>query len=190
MHKSNYLVKDRLLYYVDKGNNLVRLSITKSGNMPNYLGQVYNPLFEASDDGNVFIVSMYPNIAIIKTPDYTFEVNYKGRISEYAIKYDRTTKKWLLVYQLSNGKYRTMVFNKNRIEYDDDVIMYNAQPLGNIDFCNNTIYDPADGKIIGTNIAKNTAKEFNCSVVDESSKLQFTGRGFKIYNKNNIYNYG
>ena len=190
MHKSNYLVKDRNLYYVDKGNNLVRLSINKSGNMPNYLGQVFNPFFEASDDGKVFIVSMYPKTAIITTPDYTFEVDYNGRINEYAIKYDRAAQKWLFVYQLSNGKYRTMVFNKNRIEYDDDVIMYNAQPLGNIDFCNNTIYDPADGKIIGTNIAKNTAKEFNCSVVDESSKLQFTGRGFKIYNKNNIYNYG
>lgn len=190
MHKSNYLVKDRNLYYVDKGNNLVRLSITKSGNMPNYLGQVYNPFFEASDDGKVFIVSMYPKTAIITTPDYTFKVDYNGRINEYAIKYDRVTQKWLFVYQLSNGKYRTIVFNKNCIEYDDDVIMYNAQPLGNIDFYNNTIYDSADGKIIGTNIVKNTAKEFNCSVVDESSRLQFTGRGFKIYNKNNIYNYG
>ncbi|MCI8700586.1 MAG: hypothetical protein HFJ47_04535 [Clostridia bacterium] len=190
MHKSNYLVKDRDLYYVDKGNNLVRLSITKSGNMPNYLGQVFNAFFEASDDGKVLIVSMYPKTAIITTPDYTFEVDYNGRINEYAIKYDRATQKWLFVYQLSNGKYRTMVFNKNRIEYDDDVIMYNAQPLVNIDFCNNTIYDPADGKIIGTNIVKNTAKEFNCGVVDESSRLQFTGRGFKIYNKNNIYNYG
>lgn len=190
MHKSNYLVKDRNLYYVDKGNNLVRLSITKSGNMPNYLGQVYNPFFEASDDGKLFIVSMYPKTAIITTPDYTFKVDYNGRINEYAIKYDRVTQKWLFVYQLSNGKYRTIVFNKNCIEYDDNVIMYNAQPLGNIDFYNNTIYDPADGKIIGTNIVKNTAKEFNCSVVDESSRLQFTGRGFKIYNKNNIYNYG
>lgn len=189
MHKSNYLVKDRDLYYVDKGNNLIRLSITKSGNMPNYLGQVYTPFFEASDEGKVFIVSMYPKTAIITTPDYTFEVDYNERINEYAIKYDHATQKWLFVYQLSNGKYRTMVFNKNRIEYDDDVIMYNAQPLGNIDFCNNTIYDPADGRIIGTNIAKNTAKEFKCSVVDESSRLQFTGRGFKIYNKNNIYNY-
>ena len=29
-----------------------------------------------------------------------------------------------------------------------------------IDFHNNTIYDPSDGKIVGTNIVKNTAKEF------------------------------
>lgn len=119
------------------------------------------------------LVSMYTKTAIVTTPDYTFEVDYNGRINEYAIKYDRATQKWLFVYQLSNGKYRTMVFSKNRIEHNDDIIMYNAQPLGNIHFCNNTIYDPADGKIIGTNIVKNIAKEFNCSIVDESSKLHF-----------------
>lgn len=190
MHKSNYVVRDRNIYYIDKGNNLVKLSVTQNGNMPNYLGQVYNPLFEVSEDGKVFVASMYPKTAIITTPDYTFEVSYSGKINEYAIKYDKATNRWLFVYQLPNGKYRTLVFNKNRVEYDDDLIMYNAQPLSNIDFYNNTIYDPADGRIIGTNISKNAAKEFKCSVVDESSRLHFTGRGFRIYNRNNIYNYG
>ena len=189
MHKTNYLVRDNDVYYVDKGNNLIKLTITQYGNMPNYLGQVYNPLIEAVGD-KVFMFSMYQKTAIVTTPDYTFEVKYSGKINEYAIKYDKATNKWLFIYQLSNGKYRTIVFNKNQIEYDDDTLMYNAQPLSNIDFHNNTIYDPADGKIVGTNLLKNTAKEFECSVVDESSKLEFTGRGFKIYNKNNIYNYG
>jgi len=68
--------------------------------------------------------------------------------------------------------------------------MYNADTLGNIDFCNNTIYDPSDEKIVGINLVKNIAKEFDCNVVDESSKLKFTGTGFTIYNKDNIYNYG
>lgn len=190
MHKTNYLVRDRDVYYVDKGSNLVKLSVTSRGNMPYYLNQVYNPIFEVSDDGKVFVVSMYPKKAIITTPDYTFEVKYSGKIREYAIKHDKVTGKWLFVYQLSNGKYRTMVFNKNHVEYDDDIISYNAQTLSNIDFYNNTIYDPTDGKIIGTNLVKNTAKEFKCSVVDESSRLQFTGRSFKIYNQTNIYNYG
>ena len=188
-HKSNYLVKDKTVYYVDKGNNLVKLVITKSGNMPTYLGQVYNPLIEEVD-GKVFTVSTYPKTAIIATPDYNFEVSYSGRINEYAIKYDGRTDKWLFVYQLPNGNYRTMMFNKNQIEYDDDTIVYNAQTLSNIDFNNNTVYDPADGKIIGINIHKNVAKEFVCNVVDEGSKLEFTGKGFRIYNKDKIYNYG
>lgn len=190
MNKTNYIVKDKDVYYVDKGYNLVKVSVTPHGNMPSYLGQVYNPLFEVSRDGKVFIASLYPKRAIIHTDTYNFEVNYTGWINEYAIKYDSITHKWLFVYQLSNGKYRTMVFGKNKVEYDDDVINYNAMPLSNIDFYNNTIYDPDDGKIIGTNISKSTAKEFRCSVVDESSKLEFNGRGFKIYNKDSIYNFG
>lgn len=190
MHKTNTLISDKHLYYVDKGNNLVKLAVTQQGNMPTYLGQVYNPLFEAAEDGSVFSASMYPKTAIITTPDYTFEVEYSGRIGEYAIKRDPVTKSWLFVYQLPSGKYRTMVFNKKKIVYDDDFIRYNAQPLSNIDFYNNTIYDPDDGVIVGTNTARNVAKEFKCSVVDESSKLQFTGCGFRIYNKSNIYNYG
>ncbi len=190
MHKSSYLVRDRNLYYVDKGNNLVRLYITTNGNMPSYLRQVYNPFFEVSDDGKVFIMSMYPKTALITTPDYNFEVDYSGRINEYAIKYDSVTKKWLLVYQLTNGKYRTMVFNKNVIEYDDDTVMYNAQTLGNIDFYNNIVYDPADGKIIGTNLCKNICKEFPCGVVDESSQIKRTKAGFTIYTKDSIYSFG
>ncbi len=189
MHKSNYLVKDKNVYYVDKGNNLVKLTITKSGNMPTYLGQVYNPIIE-EDNGKVFVVSTYPKTAIVTTPDYNFEVSYSGKINEYAIKHDKVTNKWLFVYQLPNGNYRTMVFSKKQIEYDDDTIVYNAQTLSNIDFNNNTVYDPADGKIIGINIRKNVAKEFVCDVVDEGSKLEFTGKGFRIYNKNKIYNYG
>ena len=189
-YKTNYILKDKDLYYVDKGNNLIKLTISTRGNMPAYLGQVYNPIFEVSDDGKVFVASVYPQKAIIKTDSYTFEVPYVGRIKEYGIKYDKSTKSWLFAYHLPNGKYRTMVFNNNKIVYDDDVIRYEALTLNNIDFHNNTIYDPSDGKIVGTNIVKNTAKEFDCSVVDESSRLEFTGRGFKIYNPKNIYNYG
>lgn len=190
MHKSNYTVKDRTIYYIDKGNNFVKLKVTINGNLPSYLGQVYDPLIGVSENGKTFVASRYPKIAIVTTSDYTFEVDYSGKIKEYAIKYDSVTNKWLFVYQLSNGKYRTMVFNKNKIEYDGDVIMYNADTLSSIDFYNNIIYDPSDGKIIGSNIVKNTAKEFACNVVDENSNLKFTGRGFKIYNKNQIYNYG
>lgn len=190
MHKAPYLIRDKIVYYVDKGSNLVKFMVTDKGNMPNYLGKVYNSFIVASEDGKyVFAMSMYPKTAIVKTPDYTFEVEYSGRINEYAVKFDANTGKWLLVYQMSNGRYRTMVFNKNVVEYDDDVIMYNAQTLANIDYFNNMIYDPADGKIVGTNIIKNISKEFECNVVDESSKLKFTGRGFKIYGVNTVYTY-
>lgn len=189
MNKTNYIIRDKDVFYVDKGNNMVKVSVTANGNMPQYLGQVYRPLFEVSKDGKMFIASLYPKKAIIHTDTYNFEVDYTGWINDYAIKYDPVTHKWLFVYQLSNGKHRTMVFGKNEVEYDDDSIYYNAIPLSNIDFYNNTIYDPDNGKIVGTNIVKGTAKEFSCSVVDESSMLEFNGRGFKIYNRKVIYNF-
>lgn len=189
LYKSNYLVRDKEIYFVDRGSRLVKIIVTKHGNMPKFLGQVYNPLFEISSDGKAFIVSTYPKNMIITTPDYNFEVKYSGKIREYTIKYDVKTGKWLFIYQLSNGKYRTMIFNKNVIEYDNNNIIYNSATLSNIDFYNNTIYDAADGKIIGTNVFKNAVKEFSCSIVDENSKLQFIGKGFKITNKSEIYNY-
>ena len=189
MPKTNYLVRDKVIYYVDKGNNFIKLEITARGNEPTYLGLCYNPLFEVSEDGRVFVASMYPKRMRIHTDTYDFDVDYRGWINEYAIKYDKVTHHWLFAYQMSNGKYRTIVFSKDKVKYDDDVISYNAIPLGNIDFCNNTIYDPDDGKIVGTNILKGAAKEFPCSVVDEASKLEFTGRGFKIYNQDTIYKF-
>lgn len=189
MPKTNYIVKDKTLYYVDNGRNFIKMKVTNCGNEPTCMEQVYKPLFEVADDGRVFIASLYPKRMRIHTDDYNFDVDYSGWINEYAIKYDKVTHHWLFVYQLSNGKYRTMVFSKDRVKYDDTVISYNAIPLSNIDFANNTIYDPDDGRIVGINILKGTAKEFACSVVVESSKLEFTGRGFKIYNQGSIYKY-
>ena len=189
MPKTNYIVKDKTIYYVDRGGNFIKMNITARGNEPTYVEQVYKPLFEVAEDGRVFIVSLYPKRMRIHTDDYNFDVDYRGWINEYAIKYDKVTHHWLFVYQLPNGKYRTMVFRKDKIKYDDVVITYNAIPLSNIDFANNTIYDPDNGRIVGTNILKGVAKEFVCSVVDESSKLEFTGRGFRIYNQDAIYKY-
>lgn len=189
MPKTDYIIRDTTVFYVDRANNFIKLEVTNSGNRPEYITKVYKPFFEVSEDGRIFIVSKYPGRLRIYTKDYNFDVSYTGWINEYAIKYDPVTHHWLFAYQLSNGNYRTIVFSKDRIKYDDDVIKYNAMPLSNIDFANNTIYDPDDGKIIGTNIVRGIAKEFACGVVDESSRLQFTGKGFKIYNPKDIYKF-
>jgi serine/threonine protein kinase len=190
MPKTNYIVRDKYLYYVDKGSHVDKIKVTATGNEHTYIEQAYKPLFEITEDEKKFIVSLYPKRMYVNTDTYNFDVDYTGNINEYAIKYDKATHHWLFVYQLSNGKFRTIVFGKNTIKYDDDDINYNATTLSNIEFYNNTIYDPDNGKIIGTNIVRNVAKEFICNVVDESSKLEFTGKGFKIYNSDKIYNFG
>lgn len=187
--KSNYAIHANELFYVDKGSNVVKLAITDRGNVAQSFGKQYNPLFEIADNGEVFIASMYPQKAIIYANQYNFEVRYDGKIREYAIKYDPVSKCWLFVYQLKNGKYRTMIFGDKKVLYDNDILTYNATPLSGICFYGNTIYDPANGKFIGVNPHTNKAKEFACNVVTESSKLEFTGKGFRIYNDDKIYNF-
>ena len=90
---------------------------------------------------------------------------------------------------MPNGKFRTMIFAEKEIVYDEDVINYNASPLSGICFFANTIYDPANSKFIGINPYTNRAREFPCDVVVESSKLEFIGNGFRIYNDDKIYNF-
>ena len=187
--KSSYSIRGNEFFYVDKGSNVIKLAITDRGNVAQSFGKQYNPLFDIADNGEVFIASMYPKKAIIYANHYNFEVLYDGKIKEYAIKYDPVSKCWLFVYQLANGKYRTMVFGDKKVLYDDDVLTYNATPLSGICFYGNTIYDPANGKFIGVNPHTNKAKDFACDVVTESSKLEFTGRGFRIYNDDKIYNF-
>ncbi len=188
--KSNYVVSDKTLYYVNKQNGLIKAEVTLTGIMPTLIEKVYKPLFDVSDSGKVFVVSTYPKKMYIHTDTFNFEVKYTGWINEYAIKYDEVTGDWLFVYEMSNGNFRTMVFGKKAVRYDSDVIDYNTMTLENIDFHGSTIFDPSDGKIVGTNLAKGTYKEFKCNVVDENSKLVFTGRGFNIYTEDHIYNFG
>lgn len=188
-YKSYYTIRGNDLYYVDKGSHVIKLAITSKGNVSYSYGKQFNPLFEAAKSGEVFIASMYPKKAIINANDYNFEVNYDGKINEYAIKFDPVSKRWLFVYLKPDGKYRTIIFGKNKVEYDDDVINYNATPLSGICFYSNIIYDPADSKFIGINPYTNNAKEFVCDVVQESSKLEFIGTGFRIYNDDKIYNF-
>jgi hypothetical protein len=69
-------------------------------------------------------------------------------------------------------------------------LRFDATPLSNICFANGTIFDPGAGKITGTNPIKGTAKEFVCSIVDESSSLQFTNGGFVVINDDKIYRFG
>lgn len=190
MFKTPYLVKSSDLYYVDKGGILTRVTVTPKGNIRNNICQVYNPLFAVADNGETFVGSFYPKKAVIRANNYNFELPYTGKVQEYAIKYDMVSKRWLFAYLLPNGKYRTVVFGDKSIEYDSDVIRYNASPLSGIYFYNNTIYDPADGKIIGTNYVKNQAKEFSCDVVSESSKLEFEDGKFIITTDDKIYSFG
>jgi hypothetical protein len=182
-------VKGNSLYYIDPSRDLVEVKITPQGNLRRVIMPTSNPLFSVADDGEIFVMNRYPGKALVRCNGRNFELDLGDRIREYAIRRDSVTGKWLFIYQLPSGKYRTVIFGAKAIEYDSDVMSYHAVPLSGICFAGGTIYDPADGKIIGTNVFRDIAKEFACDVVDESSKLQFTNGGFDIVTDTLIYRY-
>ncbi len=189
-HGSYCCVRSSRLYYVDNAGYLSEIAISNKGNAKTIICEVYNPLFEVSDDGDVFVASIYPKKAIVRIGSYNHEIAVEGKINEYAIRQDPMSKKWLFIYQLSNGKFRTIVFGDKKVEFDDDVYSYDSLPLSGLCFHNNTIFDPSGGKIIGINYIKNVAKEFPCEVVDESSKLEFVNGKFVITTDEKIYSFG
>jgi|GEM_PF-1199604 Uncharacterized protein with protein kinase and helix-hairpin-helix DNA-binding domains len=187
-HGTYVQVRGSSLYYVDRGGQLIELKITSRGNMPRIVTGAYNPLFSVAESGDVFVISRYAKKALVSANGRNFELAYDDKIQEYAIKQDDVTRKWLFVYQMSNGRWRTVVFGEE-IEYDSDILNYHAAPLSGICFHGGTIYDPAGGKIIGANIAKNIAKEFACAAVDESARLEFKDGGFTITTDEKIYRF-
>ena len=190
MFKTPYHVEGNNLYYIDKSGNFIKLKMNTKGNIPQIICQVNSPLFAVGANGETFAGSFYPKKAIIRANNYNFELLYNGKIKEYAIKYDPKTKKWIFIYLLPNGKHRTIIFGDKKYEYDDTIIRYNVSPLSGICFYNDTIYIPGDGKIVGINYHKNLAKEFNCDIVAEDSKLEFDGKRFTIINDDKIYHFG
>ena len=189
-YQTPYLIINNQLYIIDKSEYLSAITIGTKGNLKKEMNQVFNPYFSVAECGEVCCISMYPKKAIVQANGHHFEVSYTGKIKEYALKYDTISKTWLFLYQMSNGRVRTMVFGDKKVEYDSDALNYNASPLYGLCYYNHTIYDPGNGKIIGTNIVKNTAKEFECNVVDESSKLNFKNGKFIIANEEKIYSFG
>lgn len=190
MYKTSYQVKGEYLYFVDKTGTFAKVRVTSHGNIRTDMGQVFQPIFTVADSGDAFIASFYPKKAIIRANQYNFEVAYKGKIRDYAIKQDPATKKWLFIYKLLNGKYRTMIFgNKGVIEYDEEVINYEVNPLSNICFYKDTICVPQDGKITMIHYIKNLTKEIPCQVVREDSKLEYSNGIFEITNDDKIYHF-
>jgi hypothetical protein len=57
-------------------------------------------------------------------------------------------------------------------------------------FYDDILFKPDDGKIKGYNTVKNTYKEFECSIVNEESKLIKKDKCFIIINNNSIYKFG
>lgn len=178
------------LFYVDANDMVCQLTMTAVGFSNGEVQQSCNPLLAVNDAGRPFIAARYSDRLMVTYDGHDIDIPYSDKITEYAIKYDDRTQTWLFVIELKNGKHRTIVFGKNGIEYDSDIIRYNAAPLSNICYKSGTVYDPGNGEIVGANLAKNRSKSFACAVVDANSALEFDGHGFDIITDTKLYRFG
>lgn len=189
-YNSSYALNGVNLFYVDQNEVVCQLTMTSVGLSNGEIQQSHNPLLSANEKGEAFIIARYVDRLLVTYGGRDVEIPHVNKITEYAIKYDAKTETWAFVFELPNGKHRTIVFGKHGIEYDSDVVRYNATPLSNLCYFAGTMYNPGNGEIIGTNLAKNIAKKFACTEVDAESSLEFENGGFNIITDKGLYRFG
>jgi hypothetical protein len=189
-YDSSFALNGVNLFYVDQNEVVCQLTMSPIGLSNGEIQQSHNPLLSANSKGEVFIVARYVDRLLATYGGRDVEIPYANKITEYAIKYDGKSETWAFVFELPNGKHRTIIFGKKGIEYDSDVVKYNATPLSNLCYHAGTIYDPGNNEVIGTNLAKNTAKKFACIAVDAGSALEFENGGFNIVTDEKLYRFG
>lgn len=191
VYKSNYVAKNDAIYYIDEGMYLSKLELTKYGIAKSRMFSIYaNMLIEVDKTGKFFTAVLYPKNMIIVTDNFNLNLGYDGKITEYAIKYDKVSKNWLFIYETSKGEHRTIIISNGKVIFDSKIYKYSAYPLSNICFANNTIFSPSHKKIVGINWNANIVKNFDIDIVTEDSILEFENGGFNIVTDNKIYRYG
>lgn len=194
--KSSYSIVGDTLYYIDEKMNFSQITFENFGDMKNTILKVpSNSIFEVASNHKYLIGLLFPKRMLIAMDDTQIFLDYEGRISNYAVKYDKTSDNWLFIYETYKGEHRTILFGRKNakvreILFDSKVYKYMANPLSNITFANNTIYAPTAGKIMGINWKNNKVVPFDCNVVTEESSIEFSQKGFNIINEDKIYYYG
>lgn len=127
-----------------------------------------------------------------KISDYFLNVltflskNY-GDLDKVTICTDLIMDKWLILPNFSNPAY---VFDPKTSKTTNVDILFDKlkeTTAENIIFFNNAIYYPLDGKICSINVFNLNYLEFECDKVFSTSRIEIIKDGFRISNKDSIY---
>lgn len=187
--KSNIVVRDNDVYYIDRKGSLIKSTIMKQGNSIQKISDCSNSAYFEVVDNHWCIINLYDEKIIINIDGYNTEIKYNNGIVNYGIHYDTKSNLWLIILENNSGEFRTIVMYNKGISFDDTRIKYKCS-LGNICINNSTIFIPIDEAIRGYAYNKDAFKDFECSVVSPNSKLLRNGKGFTIINDENIYTLG
>lgn len=186
-YKTDIIVDNDSIYYIDKNGSLIESIVMKQGNSIKKINSCANSAYFNVVDGHYCILNEYDNQIIINIDGYNHLIKYKNGIINYGIHYDSKSDRWLIILENKSGIFRTLVMSSKIISFDDTRIKYQCH-LNNICLSNSTIFIPIDGFIRGYAYQKDAFKDFECSIVTTDSKLLRNGKGFIIINDENIYN--
>lgn len=185
-YKTSIIVEDDKLYYISKQNTLTEVTITRNGNSIKNVCKCSNSCYFEISHGKYFVINYYHGKIVFNNNGMNCIYNYDGAILNYGIHYDELTCKWLVVIENEKNKFLVFVFCGNEIQYECDRIKFDCS-LGNMCINNSTLFFPMDGKIRGFAYQKDLFKDFQCSAVNNDSKLIKSGKKFIIINDENIY---
>ena len=188
-YKTQIIVEDNHIYYISRQNSFTDMTVLRLGNSIKQICKCSNTSYFEVKDGNYCIVNYYYGKLILNINGKNIEIKYDTEIINYGIHYDDITSKWLLLLEDKSGKFNTFVFKNGALDYQTDEIKYNCQ-LSNVCINNSTLFIPIDGKIRGYSYTKSIFKDFECSVVNDESKLIKKKNKFIIINDENIYSLG
>jgi len=187
INKSNVVVKDDIVYYINSSCNLVELTVGDIGNSLRVITKTsFNTIFEVYDKDNYLVCNNYDGFKIVNVSGYNYQMNDNDKIINYGIHLDIIKKLWLFITEDDKGNFKTLVFDKNKIVYSSDNIKYLVD-LGNICMNNGIIFSPSDKCIRGYDFNKNIYKDFACDIINDSSKLIRENSKFIAINENEVY---
>lgn len=188
-YKSQIIVEGNHIYYISRQNSFVDMTVLKLGNSIKNICKCSNTSYFEVKDGNYCIVNYYYGKLILNVNGRNTEVKYDSDIINYGIHYDDITSKWLLLFEDKSGKFKTYIIKNGEVDYETEQIKYNCQ-LSCPCISNSTLFIPVDGKIRGFAYAKSAFKDFECSIVNDGSRLIKKKNKFVIINDENIYSLG
>lgn len=185
-YKSHIIVDKNHIYYISKQNSFIDMNILGQGNCIQNICKCSNTTYFEVCENNYCIVNFYQEKLIANINGNNVEIKYNSDIINYGIHYDNLSGKWLLIFENSQGKYKTFIITKGKIDYETDQIKYNCQ-LNAPCLSNSILFIPVDGRIRGFSYQKSAYKDFECEVVSDSSKLIKKKNKFVIINDENLY---
>ena len=190
INKSNIVVKNDIVYYINSSCNLMELTVGYIGNSLRVITKTsFNSFFEVHDKDNYLVCNIYDGFKIVNISGYNYQINDNDKIINYGMHFDDVKKRWLFIIEDDKGNFKTLIFDKNNVIYSSDSIRYQTD-LGNLCFSGGIIFSPSDKVIRGFGFEKNVYKDFACDVVNDGSKLIREGSKFIVVNEKEVYRLG